>query len=512
MIEGRFYLADGQVKIPGNYFAVALLFVDVLIWAITAFNEGNSSIIIIHVCFLILAIWGLFIFDKTTMPLFSIALLLRSIFSIIAWNFAGSDDLKFYVGTNEDSFRFWDASFMSYEDAIFAFADPLFPGLNIAMVNVSEFLDSRSYLALIQTVIFSGALFVIFAYKFMQDLYGKKIGQWVGYALAFSPTVIAFSTGLIRDSLIGMFGFLMLLSLCRIKKTKYSPAFIFLISTVALFYLRPASLFFFAIVAGVLVYSSSPLHNTFFSNRNKKIILGIIILIGALLVVYKQERIESIFDYAIATRSGEHLIDNLGNDASHGVEFNTSGVMGKISAISPLLLFGIAPFALMQPFPFYAWDPPDFIGGRPALMDLMVGIGALFNQLLMGFYVIAAIIWIKNKSNDSFGFRVGLIFTCVVCGLILVGLGQIRMTAMHLYPFFYLGVALAISRIKVYGISYFIELILVWIVFLTMIYLTYFSLSILFLMLPLLGISIYIILFFIYKSKLAYKDINYINN
>jgi len=321
--------------------------------------------------------------------------------------------------------------------------------------------------------------------------------------LALSPTVIAFSTGLIRDSLIGMFGFLMLLSLYHITKTKFFPIFLLLISALALLYLRPVSLLFFVVVAIFLVYSSSPLRSTFFSKRSKRILVGAIIVMGLLSAAYKQERIESVFDFAVATRSGEHWSDGAGN-ALHGLDVNTSGVTGQISAVSPFLLFGIAPFALIQPFPFYAWDSPDFIGGGPTLIDVMVGIGGLLNQLAMGFYVLAAFIWIQNKNIDSFGFRVGLIFTCIVSGLILLGLGQIRMTAMHVYPFFYLGTVLAILRLRSYGEKYFIKLILIWAIFLSSLYLTYLSLSILFLLIPLLGLSLCIFVFFIYQARLIY--------
>ena len=453
--------------VPGG---ILLIGIDLSMWMIVSLIENSMSIFIMHLIFIMSCSLILLLFSKTSFEIFFTSILLRSAFTILAWYSAFNNERKYFLGTNSDSYRFWEGITLSYEEVSSSYEDPLFPSLNIFISNIASNIDNASYLAATQSVLFGGALMVVFSSILISDLYGKRIGHFTGLLLAFSPISIAFSTGLMRDSLIGMFGFLFLLTLNRfIISNKYAAKAImftlFIASGFALAYLRSISLAAFICAAFLMIFSGTEVQPNPTSKITKIWTLTFLFGILAYSVYDRFDRYENIFLYADTSRNGQGL--------SIGMDMNPDGITTKIAKISPLLFIPISPTALMQPIPFYLWDAPEWEGGPPAVIDILIGFGGLFNQILFGFYIIAVSYWVREE--DTFGFRVCFLFTLLVGTMTFIGLGHFRMMMSHTYPFFYAGISLAILKLLNANLTRIIKLQTIWASSLGAIYACYLS-------------------------------------
>jgi hypothetical protein len=191
-------------------------------------------------------------------------------------------------------------------------------------------------------------------------------------------------------------------------------------------------------------------------------VLGVLFTYG---VIDRFDRFDNALLYAAKVRAGE------GNLV--GMELNSNGLTTRIGEISPALFTLISPISLMQPIPFYNWDAPNYVGGPPALMDVVLGFGGLFNQVLFGFYILGIRHWLITR--DSFGWRLGVLFTLLVCTMSFVGLGQIRMVMAHVYIFFFLGIAVVLDKHLSNKPITIISNIVEWLLILLVSYLAYFS-------------------------------------
>ena len=194
----------------------------------------------------------------------------------------------------------------------------------------------------------------------------------------------------------------------------------------------------------------------------------VIAVLGAMLafaMLDRFDRFEGMLDYAIVARAGEGQAD--------GMDLNPDGLTTRIAESAPALFVLISPTVLMQPIPFFAWDAPDFVGGPPALMDVVLGFGGLFNQLLFGFFILGVRHWLVTR--DTLGWRLGVVYTALVCTFTLIGLGQIRMVMAHCYVFFYLGIALALVEVLRLQPQALLLAMARWLGFITAIYLSYYS-------------------------------------
>jgi hypothetical protein len=415
--------------------------VDMLIWVTVAMLEGNLAILAFHTMFLMVGLAWVVSTRREAMGIFFSAVLARDVFTVLGWYSTYDESRRFFLGSNEDASRFWNGSTLSYDMVSVSFEDPLFPRLNIFLRQLAESFSEPSYLANTQAVVFSGVMLVVFAYLLFDRLYGPRVARVAGYLMALHPTMVAFSTGLMRDELIGMFGFLMLYAISRVQSSPGWAVRIWMLGLavgggIALAYLRSISLAGFAIAGLVMLVSRTPLQPRTLSRSAKLWLLASLAALMAFAVIDRFDRFEDIMEYAIKARAGE---------GGEGAELNPDGITTKIAEASPALFFLISPLALMQPLPFYGWDAPAFLGGPPALLDIVIGIGGLTNQLLFGFYIIAIRYWFRTK--DTVGIRIGLLFTLTIGALAMIGLGQIRMVMAHCYPFVMVGIALTLTEL-----------------------------------------------------------------
>lgn len=409
-----------------------LLFLDVLVWVFVSTSEANISILTMHSLFLTIALIIVYSVGLHAALPFAIGLLLRSVFAVLAWYTADNFDRQFYIGTNSDASRFWDAAQLDYAQASLAFEDPLFPRLNVLVTQLSEVIGSSAYMATTQSVLLAGSMTIVFAYLFMRQHYGERVASFTAYIMAVSPVAITYSTGLMRDALIGLFGLVMLWALSRIKdsRQKYElpkMLLVTILSLLALAYLRSTSMAAFVLAGFIVLMSGTPERPDRMTFATRIVVLGTLAFLILFAMIDRIDRFQNIFEYAETVRAGTGVAD--------GMQLNPEGITTRIGEISPFLFALISPSVLIQPFPFFAWDAPYYEPGPPAFMDIVQGFGGLFNQILFGFYILGA--YQCAVKRDNLGWRLGVLFTLLVCTLSLIGLGQIRMVMAICYIFFY---------------------------------------------------------------------------
>lgn len=459
-------------RYDGSQISLIVTAVGIFSWAIVSAVESNLSIIAVHLLFLVASIVVLRVMNlPDASRIFYASLAARSLFTILAWYTAYDLKRHFMLGTNEDSSRFWEASLMPLADSMQSFADPLFPALCHYAVALEKIFGNPAFLASCQLVTFAGSFFAVFSYTFIRDLYGEKVGRLAGYLMAFNPIAIAYSTALMRDAFIGMFGFMMLSALLRLvmKENALRKIGFFLIfvgAMVAANYLRTVSVLAFLGAGFLTLMTGTPFRKNILSLKARSIILIILMCGAGVAAESRFERVAGVFAFSIIAREGLEA----GSE-----QLKQDGITGKISQKSPLLLAFLSPMALIQPIPFYTWKAPDRIGGPPALIDVLIGIGALCHQILFGLYIIAVRLWLRTR--DSFGLSVGVVYTMVICASVLIGLGQIRMVMEQCYPLFLGGMSLAIVNVLGEQPKAIIRAIGIWFASIASLYLAYLGLS-----------------------------------
>jgi hypothetical protein len=104
---------------------------DLIIWVSVAALESNLAILAFHLLFLLLGLACVVASQRKALGIFFTALLARNVFTVWGWYSTTEPNRKFFLGTNEDSSRFWNGSTLSYDLVSESFEDPLFPRLNI---------------------------------------------------------------------------------------------------------------------------------------------------------------------------------------------------------------------------------------------------------------------------------------------------------------------------------------------------------------------------------------------
>ena len=186
-----------------------------------------------------------------------------------------------------------------------------------------------------------------------------------------------------------------------------------------------------------------------------------------------------------------------------GLFFSPDSIMLRIAMISPFLLIFFAPIAILQPIPFYVWDPPFWIGGPPTLIDILIGFGGLMNQLLFVFYFFAIIIWIRSR--NYFGIFVCFFLFMFFNTLNLIGLGQVRQTMAHLYPIYYFSIAFSFYELKMRSVKLPKKIFLIGFLFFSSLYFTYLAFKFTNSILALVLFSLIPISIFIFLLKIAAK-------
>ena len=135
-----------------------------------------------------------------------------------AWLLAATSSRRFDIGTNQDSSIFWDRASWGFHRLHEVHDYPFFPAINFYIYDFSSGLGPPAYLAAVQVPLLAGALAGVFAFVFVKEIATQRVAKIVSLLFILSPIVITFSTGLVRDTLICMFGLATLAGLMRIRR------------------------------------------------------------------------------------------------------------------------------------------------------------------------------------------------------------------------------------------------------------------------------------------------------
>jgi hypothetical protein len=450
-----------------------LVLVNAFIWLWMSFTEHNFSILIAHILLLAAASTIVVALARNMFRLFIVGVLIRSMLAVVAWVTAASPSRRFDVGTNMDSSTFWDRASWGFNRLHEVHDYPLFPAINMYLYDFSAALGPPAYLAAIQVPLFAGALAGVFAYIFVKEIASQRVARTVALLFMLSPIVITFSTGLVRDTLICMFGLFALAGTLRLRKigmmsfkfwfwAVFTP-----LSFVALFYLREMSFYLIVLQALLALYLLQ-------SKSRKKVIAVLILTLGTAVTINGVGKglLEETFGKGLAH---SQLVRGIASDAGEREvrdAINGEGLTAKALS-SPALLIPLAPLPYMGKLPFYNWTAPPWNPGPTAIMDVVQALGGLLNQLLLFFYMMACIRWLKTK--DNFGIGMGIGFTLAMGIVMLVSFGHSRILMSHGYLFYFVGVAVALEEVNLSSSkrkSYI--MFSGWVVFLFLGYLTWF--------------------------------------
>lgn len=460
--------------------ALAMFVCGAACWVGAAFGEGSVSIAVLHLSLLVLSA-GLVMLgrDSAFCSVFAVALLARTLAALVFWYAAPDDMRRLFLGTNDDAFRFWEASSLDWDTALLTVEDPFFPALNVLVHQISAWLSAPHYLAAIQPVVFAGALFAAVAGALIALVFGRQAGLLTGLLLALHPTAVAMSTGLMRDSIIALAGAALLWAAATLRERqrwsgRLLPVLVLCTATAALLGLRTLSWVGFTGTAVLLLFSAHVGRPA----RGRWVLVAAVAAAAMAALWLRYDGLDGIFLHAIASRLGEGM---------GGQEMDQYGLSARVADVSPWLFTLLAPLAWVQPFPFYAWAPPGWwFDATPAWADVFLGLGGLLNQVLFGFYLAAVGYWCARR--DRAGLLLCVAMPLLVGALALVALGQIRMVMAHAYPFFLAGAALMWCRMQPAQRA---RVTLVWLIGLSGVYGTYWGLrdSMPFLMLGGAGIA-----------------------
>ena len=424
--------------VPAFPLYVVLGFIPACIWAGVSLIEETPSILFFHLLFGVMSflIVARLSRKRTAFNILFVSSGIRTLASLIG--FYGSPDraYRFATGTNEDSMRFFDASFLPLKDAMISFAEPGFSFVNHFVTLGAQSLGGAHYLASIQVVLWFGSLFPVMVYLLVQDGFSnEKAAPLVGWGLALHPLAIAFSTGLMRDALVAALGWLMVLLILRVRRRVGWPrikllAVIFMIA-LGVATLRVLSSLTFILLGGAayLVFSKGTERGA--NKRRVLLVGGGLVLVALIIGLSRLDRLIGVFDYAVAMRGGGVAS---GQGLAEMGQVNATGLTQRIWDISPLLLVILSPLQIMVPIPFYAWDPHPWVGGPARFIDVLAGFGSLCNQVLFGFFLVALAFWRRAKAWGELLFCGLSVF--LIGWANLIGLGQVRYMTAHALPLF----------------------------------------------------------------------------
>ena len=190
----------------------SLVLVNIFIWFLISLLEQNPSILIVHL-FLFVASVTVFMLAKSIYWVFIVGVVIRSL-AAAAWLLAATSSRRFDIGTNQDSSIFWDRASWGFH-RLHEVHDYPFPAINFYIYDFSSGLGPPAYLAAVQVPLLAGALAGYLPLFCKRNRYAA-CGENRLVAIHFKSIVITFSTGLVRDTLICMFGLATLAGLMKL--------------------------------------------------------------------------------------------------------------------------------------------------------------------------------------------------------------------------------------------------------------------------------------------------------
>jgi hypothetical protein len=413
-----------------------------LLWVVVGAVEGNWLIPLVVFSLLSLAILVLCIARlwSDVSCFICVGFLVRSIIAILAWYQAAGTEFSFWTGLNEDSNRFFLNSYLPIEESVMTTEDAGFPFINSVITAVGLSVGQDHYLLNVQVPLFCGTFFALAVFLWGRLVAGGKAAQIAAWITALHPTVVGWSTGLMRDTVISFFGWLLVFSLYRLfsspRRFTLFTWFVLAVSLIVSWFIRNMTTAYLLVVCFIqmMLGSCGRLSR---SLRVASISLLLVCLLAALFSTTDVlVRFDKSWSYGVRGRESPGLDEESVNDG---------GISARIAASGSFSVYlAVAPYAFIAPFPIYN-SPHGFRGEPGRLVDYLFNIGGGVNLVLFILTIPAFLLWLYRARWDM-AVLAGPMFY-VVCILCVMAMGQSRWIMPFLYPISFISVASMLLRL-----------------------------------------------------------------
>lgn len=423
----------------GPTLPVVLTLATITAWGVTSLVESNAAI---FVAALVLGVSGalaaLLVGRRApaAATVFAVAYALRSLAALVAF-YHGKGQAYWVGGVGSDAVAYYETSFLDISDALFSqFSFKGFVAFNSFVTRNASSFDAAHYLCNLQGPIIAGALLAVTGYAVLRELRGERAARVGGAILAAHPAFVSIGAVLLRDSLVGCFGWALVLCAVRLFRARGSlertiAGAIAVAALYALSQLRTQSMIVFVGLALVVLWFStrpSPEHPGLPPLVRRVVVIGgggaVVLAIALVIATGAVSGLDaSYIQSAVQYRAENAAQGSLG--ASLG-----SGNLAVSTAMYSVL-------SLLAPFPFYAWSP-ESLNHPTGPLDYLVGIGGIVNQVLMGFAALGLLQALRRR--DLLPAGVMLCITAFVLLTTLTGGDTIRYVAAHVYVLYLIPV------------------------------------------------------------------------
>ena len=364
--------------------------------------------------------------SRSLYTLMGIALLLRTALAIFAWYQGKGTDMVYWTGLNEDSNRFFLNSYLPASEAIWTTEDKGFPFINSIITRAASPWGQDHYLLNLQIVLFCGALFALATFAWAREISDEKSARAAAWIIALHPIVIGWSSGLMRDTIVAGFGWLMVYAILRCyslrRRGLFGMLLLLIISGVITWFVRNMTFTYLLAVAFCLVLLR-------FERKSR--ILSKFLMSGAAVVAL----IVMVLSTNVFTRLsqswayGERFRSNVGVDDT---TVNDGGISARMAQSGSWAVYvAAAPYAFIAPFPVYA-KPSGFNGEPARIVDSVFNAGGFANLVLFVLLLPGLYLWKRDRRWDML-LLCGPVFWGI-CALCIMGAGQSRWVMPFLYP------------------------------------------------------------------------------
>jgi hypothetical protein len=411
-----------------------LLLGTLVAWGVCSLVEFNASIFLAALAMFVVGLVIARLIDRrggAAVALFSIAYLVRSSFALIAY-YSGKGEAYWVGGAGSDAIAYYNTSFLDLGEALFEFTYKGFVTYNTTVTHWALRFDDAHYLCNLQGPVVAGALLCALSYAVIRELRDESTAYAVALILALHPSLITISSILLRDSLVGVFGWATMLLIIRLFQVRSFVAALLHLALLAgtvliLSYLRLQSLLVFvglSLVALWFTTRQTPDHRGLPApvRRAAVIAVGVLAVGGVVLLLAGQMPVglDSKYFQSVV----EYRLENAAQ-GSLGVALSSANL--------PLATLMYTLLAMITPFPFYAWSP-DVLGHPTAPLDYLTGMGGLVNQLLLAVAIVGFIRAVRTRDAMTLAWVVSIVG--FVALTILGGGDTVRYIAVHVFALY----------------------------------------------------------------------------
>lgn len=417
-----------------------------LLWSITGLIEGNwliptFAITMVSVVVVTLVAAGLWTRVKW---FFTLGYLARTVLALLAWYQAKGTDFEYWTGLNDDSSRFFLNSYLDVDDAVLTTADPGFPWVNSIVTGFARRLSVDHYLINVQIPLVCGILFAVAAYLWGRELAEEKSARLGAWLIAMHPTVVGWSSGLMRDTVVSCAGWLMVLAICRLgkapRRSSVGMTIMFIVTFCVAWYIRNMTAIYFACIGGMLVVFGHA------SWRTRILKCIAIMAVASFVVIYLFVTTSVLNHFDETWQFGAEARSNKGG---YGEVFNEEGISARMASTNSLAVYAVAaPYAFFAPFPVYA-IPSGKDGQQGRVVDYFFNLGGLVNLFALTLLLPGLYIWWTERRLDIL-FLAGPL-SYAVCMLGVMVIGQSRWMMALVYPPIFLTIGHAFVRVCARG-------------------------------------------------------------